>query len=114
MSTVISNKDMRPYVQRMEEFVNANGTMFSTWAGEGENRRYVVYSYRTSWPVFVYSPHLDKWWENQDKVSTTTSRHLSQAHPHTVTEKISVHLLRLLADAGPIESVKHIIKQRAA
>jgi len=114
MSTVIRNMDMRPYVERKAEFVNANGTMFSTWAGEGENRRYVVYSYRTSWPVFVYSPHLDKWWENQDKVSTTTSRHLSQAHPHTVTEKISVHLLRLLADAGPIESVKHIIKQRAA
>jgi hypothetical protein len=98
----------------MEEFVNSNGTMYSKWEGEGENRRYIVYSHRTSWPVFVYSSHLDKWWENQDKVSTTTSRHLTQAHPHTVTEKISVHLLRLLADAGPIESVKHIIKWRAA
>jgi hypothetical protein len=87
--------------------------MYSEWRGEGENHRYIVYSYRDTWPVFVYSPHLNKWWENKDKVSTTTSRHLSQAHPHTVTEKLSVHMLRLLADAGPIESVKHIIKQRA-
>lgn len=114
MSTVIRNMDMRPYVQRKDKFVNANGTMYSKWKGEGANSTYVVYSYNDTWPVFVYSPHLDKWWENQDKVSTTTSRHLSQSHPHTVTEKISVHLLRLIAEAGPIESVKHIIKQRVA
>lgn len=112
MNKRVRNVDMRPYVQRLEEFENSHGNMFATWAGDGDNRRYVVYSYRTSWPVFAYSPHLDKWWENKDKVSTTTSRHLNQAHPHTATDKISVHDLRLIADMGPVDATLEKIRWR--
>jgi hypothetical protein len=80
-----SNCDARQHVQAKRVFKGSN--MWGEWYEQGIPetgeiiRRYVVYSYRYTWPLFVYEPATDTWYGNRDKVSRTTSRHFSQAHP---------------------------------
>ena len=43
---------------------------------------YVVYSYGSHWPMFIYDEIQRRWFENEDSRSVTTSKHRSQCHPH--------------------------------
>jgi hypothetical protein len=42
---------------------------------------YVVYSYGLHFPMYVYDYAADKWYENTDKYSSTTSKQQGQARP---------------------------------
>lgn len=96
----IANGACRQYVQNARVFKGNNlwGEWYETGfinpdGSTGIHRRYVVYSYRYTWPLFVYDPMVDQWYENRDKVSKTTSKHKGQAHPlPTPHQKPIIHL----------------------
>lgn len=95
----VSNRDSRRYVQCRTPFSNHNDTLWGAnstkwfhnpeeekWGVNPiENRAYTVYSYRTTWPLFIACQPIEGgewvWFENTSKYSVTTSRHRSQAHP---------------------------------
>lgn len=68
----------------------------------GKQKRYVVYSYGTHFPLFIYDESTDTWFENGDKYSPTTARHRSQAHPQPTkgTILLSTQWMKTLADRG--------------
>lgn len=89
----VSNRDARMYVQKLKEF-KAN-SLWSEWVRDTntdtEDARYVVYSYGTHWPLFIYEVRTDTWFENASKYSVTTSKHRSQVNPlHNNTVQLHV------------------------
>lgn len=107
MATRVSNRDSRRYVQIRTPFRNHNDTLWgmdsTKWfrnPGERwgdnpiESRAYTVYSYRTTWPLFIAVQPIEGgpwvWFENSTKVSVTTSRHRTQAHPLCPTTPLSI------------------------
>jgi hypothetical protein len=71
----VSNSKAQRYVQLKARFKGSN--LFSDMVAGN----YVVYSYGTHWPLFVFHAESGIWYENMDKRSATTSRHRTQAHP---------------------------------
>ena len=90
----------RPYVQRKEPFNNPNGQLYAEWQGldgrENSEARYCVYSYGPNWPLFIYVPLVDTWFENKDKFSPTTSKHRTYTHPHCETVLLTLTQMKLL------------------
>jgi hypothetical protein len=87
-------------VAQLKPFRDANKYAINTDNG----RLYVVYSYRDTWPILAYDRATLTWYENKDRYSRTTSRHVTMCHPLVPTEKLSVQeLLNMLA------STKHLI-----
>ena len=90
----IANKNARQYVEKLLPFNGSN-----TWGENKRNGTYVVYSYGFHFPMFVYAEGV--WFENGDKYSVSTSRHVSQCRPSGVgTAKRSTHDLRKIAEYG--------------
>lgn len=71
----IANRIARVFVRELVPFTGNN--LYA------ENRRqlYVVFSYGEHWPLWVYDRTKDRWYENSDKYSSTTSKHKSQTRP---------------------------------
>ena len=88
----VSNRDSRRYVQRRETFKNHNNTLWGTMFHM--HQMYTVYSYRMSWPLFIAVQPIEGgewvWFENSSKVSVTTSRHRTQAHPLRPTTHLTI------------------------
>ena len=81
MKPRIANRDARDHVQRKQEFRGNN--IFGEWMkGSDEVCRYVVCSYGPHWPLFIYDPVTERWYENTSKYGRTTSKHHGQTHPH--------------------------------
>jgi hypothetical protein len=99
----LANRDVRPYVRNRKVFKANN--LFA----ERTDDCYIVYSYRLSWPLFIYSFATQSWFENEDRYSVTTSRHRSQAHPHTNTTLLSREKMLALQDYGYVEVVRRRI-----
>ena len=78
----IANGSARPFVQACKDFQGAN--LYAVHV----NGQYVVYSYGEHWPLFIYDPRNNTWFENADKYGCTTSKHHGQAHPHCETVKL--------------------------
>lgn len=95
----------RPYVQQKLHFNNASGSLWGSY--NFSLRQYAVYSYRHSWPLFIYSHVTGQWYENTDKYSRTTSKHHIQAHPHCDTIGLSRDEMELLDQHGPVALTKH-------
>lgn len=74
----IANTNARPLVQRRQEFTGSN--LFARYVGE----LYVVYSYGTHWPLWVYDTQINRWLENTSKYSQTTSVHKTRTNPYPV------------------------------
>ncbi len=76
-------RDVHTYVLRKEEFKGNN--IF----GRQFDKLYAVFSYRYDWPLLIHAAGL--WFENQDRFSRSTTRHLSSARPYYIeTRKLSV------------------------
>ena len=73
-----SNQNARKYVEQRVEF-NGNNT-YARWEQGTHDKYYVVYSYGSHFPMYVYDVHLG-WFENSDKYSVTTSKQQSQLRP---------------------------------
>jgi len=99
----VPNADMRRYVEQLKPFQNKNETCHGEWGPDDTGTLYAVFSYRT-WPMFIYDPAADMWFENTEKVSVTTSSHHTKTRPHNVAPEKFVPMERvdmlLLISAG--------------
>ena len=80
----VSNNKARDYVNGFKEFQGSN--MFAKWLDVGNGRTetnllYVVYSYGSHFPMYVWDSTEKKWIGNKDKYSRSTTRHQSQGRP---------------------------------
>ncbi len=92
----ITNKTAREYVKSKTPFVGSN------LQGVITNVGYIVYSYGNHWPLFIAIRigERDVWFENEDRYSSTSSKHRSQCHPHWETVKVSVTFMKRLVLEG--------------
>jgi len=95
----IANRDCRSYVQKRKPFDGSNmwGAWIPSTVTKGEHH-YTVFSYGHHFPVFIYAG--GRWFENEDRYSQTTSKHRSQAHPHTDTVKLNTDIMCRLSTVG--------------
>lgn len=77
-----TNRGSRKYVATLVPFRNSNGQLFARWVSP---QLYVVFSYGEHWPLFLWSADTRRWYANEDKASSTTSRHYTYAHPLPAT-----------------------------
>ena len=80
----VSNNKARDYVNGYKEFQGSN--MFSKWLDIGNGRMemkslYVIYSYGSHFPMYVWDNVEKKWIGNKDKYSQSTTRHQSLGRP---------------------------------
>jgi len=95
-----SNTKCRALVQARKPF-HANNLFGDYLEGREDlnlTPRYVVYSYGTHFPLFINQDGI--WFENQDRYSPTTSKHKSQAHPHTNTVPMTTAAMRRIVIDG--------------
>lgn len=86
-----TNKRSRNFVETMTPFQASNlSGKFCTI-----NRLYIVYSYNW-YPLLVFCFKTDKWFENSEKYSASTSRQLSQCRPHANTTLVTHEQLKSL------------------
>ena len=111
---MVANGKARDMVDKRLPFRGSN-----TWAEWGvnayDNKLYVVYSYRYSWPMFVYDEVADQWYENSSQYSQTTSRHRTQCRPSGVTTiKADTNDMKILAMCGGIGLIERANKGEEA
>jgi hypothetical protein len=87
----VSNNKARDYVNGLKTFQGSN--TFAEWRTHGsgddsglhEHKKiYVVYSYGSHFPMYVYDDQENKWIGNKDKYSQSTTRHQSLLRPSGV------------------------------
>ena len=100
MANRITNREVAERVTRREPFQNSKGSCFAMHATVGGDDIYVVYSYGSHWPLYVYSALAGRWFENQNRYSVTTTRHASQARPHAETTLLPLVAIHKLANCG--------------
>ncbi len=106
-------REMRNYVTDRMPFINTNKTcyaehnLFTPSAQSTETDiQYVVYSYGDHWPLFIFRPANNTWYENTSKYGVTTSRHHSSCKPfNTPTHGLPVDKMVKLAQGAPISEV---------
>ena len=69
----IANVNARAYVTARAPFQGNN------LYGLKGSRGYAVFSYGRHWPLYIF--RRGRWYENADRTSVTTSKHLSQTRP---------------------------------
>ena len=70
------NREAGRSIQSRQDFTNHGGSMYGNHQ-YGATSLYVVYSYGQHFPMAVYEFHTRRWFYNEDKYSSTTSRHQS-------------------------------------
>jgi hypothetical protein len=97
MTTRIRNSDMHKYTSGCQTFQNNNET---AW-GEHKGDLYIVYSYGYHFPMYIYDYKTQEWYGNEDKYSSTTSRHQSQARPRNVNiTYFDTSMMKAIVNAG--------------
>ncbi len=81
----ISNYQMREYTTHRKTFRTNNETVYARYESRSNTDKdlYVVYSYGEHFPMYVYDDETHSWFGNEDKYSTTTSKHQTLAKPDT-------------------------------
>ena len=100
---MIANGNAREHVEQHKPFRGSN--LWGEWTGrDGDGvGRYVVYSYRYTFPLFVYDQIADQWYENDTQFSNTTTRHKKQCKPSNVTTiKLCVADMEIVAREGGV------------
>lgn len=100
-SVRVSGWKCRTYVQNLKLFHNSNKQLFARWetsTTHDDGARYVVYSYGAHWPLYIH--HNGVWYANVEKVTRTTTKHASQAHPLTQCVPLSKRDMIILAERG--------------
>jgi hypothetical protein len=93
----IANTKARDYVVERKPFQGSN--LFGVYTlMDADQEVYVVYSFDTHYPMYIHTN--DAWFENEDRFSPTTSKHLSQARPSSTTVKLSTRWMQRLANNG--------------
>lgn len=101
---MIANGKARECVDNLTPFRGSN--LWAEWCEGVFNdgmRRFVVYSYRYTFPLYVYDELADQWYENHTQFSQTTTRHRTQCRPTGVeTIKLSVGDMEIVARQGGV------------
>ena len=110
----VTLKEMRSLVESRMPF--HGNSVFATWVS---NSLYVVYSYGTHFPMYVYDANASVfdgfgsvvskgvWLGNTDKYSVTTSKHQSTTRPNTVHKWMNTEQLKDVIHQGGY--TKHLI-----
>jgi hypothetical protein len=69
---ITTNQKAHLLIKNKEVFKANN--IFSIWHGNN----YIVYSYGFHFPMYVYNSIENKWYENKDKYSVSTSKQQNQ------------------------------------
>ena len=102
----VTNEEARQYVLRKEEFITGNKTMFSERCnGHGRNV-YVVFSYNTHFPMYIYDYEAQQWYGNSDKYSRTTSRHQNITRPPNVAQWYDTDTMKYIDQHGIVGLVE--------
>lgn len=111
---MIANGKAREMVDARQAFRGSN--VWGEWGVNSyDNKLYGVYSYRYTWPLFVYDHAADVWYENDSQFSQTTSRHRNQCRPTGVpTVKCSVEDMRIVAVSGGVGLIERANKGEEA
>ena len=104
---MIANGKARDMVDKCAPFRGSNvwGENYEQGIeGTGEIvSRYVVYSYRYTWPLYVYDEIADTWFENEQQFSQTTTRHRNLCRPTGVeTVKLRTDDMMIVANKGVV------------
>lgn len=105
-------------VRRKEEFTGNN--VYGRWHYDGDAdlpnqkltptgavpSRYVVYSYGTHFPMYIFDAVTEQWFGNLDKYSSTTSRHQSACHPPNVHVWYDTGMMQKIAMFGFVPTVQ--------
>ena len=96
----IANGKARDMVDTKRPFRGSN--CWGAWEHWDDNvRRYIVYSYRYTWPLYVYDEIADTWFENEQQFSQTTTRHRNLCRPTGVeTVKLRTDDMMIVANRG--------------
>jgi hypothetical protein len=101
---MIANGKARECVDNLTPFRGSN--LWAEWTALDSElglSRFVVYSYRYTFPLYVYDKIADQWYENRTQFSSTTSRHRSQCRPTGVTPiQLSVGDMEIVARHGGV------------
>jgi len=101
---MIANGKARECVDKLIPFRGSN--LWAEWTALDSElglSRYVVYSYRYTFPLYVYDKIADQWYENHTQFSNTTTRHRSQCRPTGVeTIKLSLQDMEIVARHGGV------------
>ncbi len=93
----IANTKASQYTTQRKPFQGSN--LFGIYTlMDSEQEVYVVYSFDTHYPMYIHTNGA--WFENEDRFSRTTSKHLSQARPTNLTVKLSTRWMQRLANNG--------------
>lgn len=111
-SKYIANGKAREYVRKLEVFKGSN--IWAEWYEQGMGadivKRYVVYSYRYTFPLFVYEPLSDTWYENSTRYSRTTSKHKTQLHPCVRTVPLCLEDMIVVQRTGSVGLISYSTK----
>jgi len=99
-----TNNECQAEARGRRLFSNKNHTLFGGRQGD----RFIVYSYGVHFPLYVWDD--GQWYENEDRYSTTTSRHRTQVRPSYNTIKFSTERMKVIAEGGYIALVKWRLK----
>lgn len=88
MKTTANVYDARECVEKKEQFKNRSKSIFTSGASitewsEGDSL-YIVYSYGSHYPMFIYDYTCERWYANEDYYSRTTSKQRTQLMPRGV------------------------------
>lgn len=101
-STRVGGQSCRPYVQQLQLFHNSGSNhrhpKGSTLWSERRGDLYTVFSYGHHWPLYINWKGV--WFANRGKISRTTTKHASQAHPLTQCVPLSIVEMEYLVLSG--------------
>ncbi len=108
----LANNELRGPISRREMFKTNSGSVFP----RREGNLYVVYSYDTHFPMWVYDGHINQWFGNEDRWSRTTSKQQSQTRPDVEMTMWSTDTLRRIVSLGGFVqyTAKRILREEAA
>lgn len=91
------NRNAREFVQSLCPFKANNVT--GDWETHPAGIFFVVRSYEW-WVLFAYHRPTKQWYENVSKHSSTTSKHRTQTHPHTLTVAVNAQTVLDVLQSG--------------
>lgn len=110
--TRVTLRDAGNYVHLRRVF--KGNSIYGCWVGADDHRRYVVYSYGTHFPMYLYDADTGKWYGNNDKYSRTTSRHQGACRPPRVDFWMPTETMQRFAAMGVIPYINSKLRGEAA
>ena len=96
MSIRTTNRGSGACARALEPFRNSSGSLHGNWVEYP--KRYAVWSYGEHFPLYMWEKGI--WYENKDKYSQTTTRHLQYARPSYDTIKLDTETMKQFVRFG--------------